>query len=74
MPGPPPGPAEPDADDPIGIRFPNTARICNYQLGGKDNFADLREPEQVLGDPQVRGLLDLIRSASARNTMATTEP
>ena len=26
-------------NDPIGIRYPNTARIWNYQLGGKDNFA-----------------------------------
>jgi SAM-dependent methyltransferase len=26
-------------DDPIGVRYPNTARIWNYQLGGKDNFA-----------------------------------
>ena len=25
--------------DPIGTRYPNTARIWNYQLGGKDNFA-----------------------------------
>jgi SAM-dependent methyltransferase len=24
--------------DPIGTRYPNTARIWNYQLGGKDNF------------------------------------
>ena len=29
----------PDSDDPIGARYPNTARIWNYQLGGKDNFA-----------------------------------
>src|SRR3984885_1896583 len=28
-----------DPDDPIGVRYPNTARIWNYQLGGKDNFA-----------------------------------
>jgi len=26
-------------DDPIGTRYPNTARIWNYQLGGRDNFA-----------------------------------
>jgi SAM-dependent methyltransferase len=26
-------------NDPIGTRYPNTARIWNYQLGGKDNFA-----------------------------------
>jgi SAM-dependent methyltransferase len=33
----------PDSDDPIGVRYPNTARIWNYQLGGKDNFAVDRE-------------------------------
>jgi SAM-dependent methyltransferase len=27
------------SDDPVGVRYPNTARIWNYQLGGKDNFA-----------------------------------
>jgi SAM-dependent methyltransferase len=32
-------PAAPDSDDPVGVRYPNTARIWNYQLGGKDNFA-----------------------------------
>ncbi len=26
-------------DDPVGVHYPNTARIWNYQLGGKDNFA-----------------------------------
>ena len=25
----------PDSEDPIGARYPNTARIWNYQLGGK---------------------------------------
>jgi len=30
----PPAPAEPGSPDPIGVRFPNTARIWNYQLGG----------------------------------------
>ena len=40
----PPAPPEPNPDDlnpddPINIRYPNTARIWNYQLGGKDNFA-----------------------------------
>jgi hypothetical protein len=28
----------PDRDDPIEVRYPNTARIWNYQLGGTDNF------------------------------------
>jgi S-adenosyl methyltransferase len=33
-------PASPelDADDVADVRYPNTARIWNYQLGGKDNF------------------------------------
>ena len=35
----PPATSEPAAEDPIGVRYPNTARIWNYQLGGKDNFA-----------------------------------
>jgi S-adenosyl methyltransferase len=34
----PPTPSELGPDDPIGVRYPNTARIWNYQLGGKDNF------------------------------------
>jgi SAM-dependent methyltransferase len=32
-------PVTPESDDPVGVRYPNTARIWNYQLGGKDNFA-----------------------------------
>jgi hypothetical protein len=35
----PPATSEPVPEDPIGVRYPNTARIWNYQLGGKDNFA-----------------------------------
>ena len=31
----PPATSEPVAEDPIGVRYPNTARIWNYQLGGK---------------------------------------
>jgi SAM-dependent methyltransferase len=34
-----PSPSDLNPDDPIGTRYPNTARIWNYQLGGKDNFA-----------------------------------
>ena len=34
-----PAPSDLNPDDPIGVRYPNTARIWNYQLGGKDNFA-----------------------------------
>jgi SAM-dependent methyltransferase len=39
----PPAPSGLDSDDPIGSRYPNTARIWNYQLGGKDNYAVDRE-------------------------------
>lgn len=39
----PPAPPEVNSDDPINIRYPNTARIWNYQLGGKDHFAPDRE-------------------------------
>ena len=35
----PPRPPELDPDDLIGARNPNTARIWNYMLGGRDNFA-----------------------------------
>jgi len=35
----PPAASEPGSQDPIGARYPNTARIWNYQLGGEDNFA-----------------------------------
>src|SRR6266540_1853244 len=24
--------------DPVGVRIPNTARVWDYQLGGKDNY------------------------------------
>lgn len=36
-----------DSDDPIGARYPNTARIWNYQLGGKDNYAVDREASEA---------------------------
>jgi hypothetical protein len=39
MPAQPPASSGLDPNDPIGVRYPNTARIWNYQLGGKDNFA-----------------------------------
>ena len=35
---PPPATAEPGPGDPLGIRYPNTARIWNYHLRGKDHF------------------------------------
>ena len=55
MSGQPPRPSEPDPDDPIGVRFPNTARIWNYQLGGKDNFAVDRQASDA-ANAMVRGL------------------
>ncbi len=42
-------------DDPIGARYPNTARIWNYQLGGKDNFAIDRQASDA-ANAMVRGL------------------
>ena len=44
-----------DADDPIGVRYPNTARIWNYQLGGKDNFAIDRQASDA-ANAMVHGL------------------
>jgi SAM-dependent methyltransferase len=55
MSAPPPAPAGLDPDDPIGVRYPNTARIWNYQLGGKDNFAVDREASQA-ANAMVRGM------------------
>ena len=51
----PPAPPEPDMDDPIGVRYPNTARIWNYQLGGKDNFAIDRQASDA-ANSMVRAL------------------
>jgi SAM-dependent methyltransferase len=45
----------PDSDDPIGTRYPNTARVWNYQLGGKDNFAVDRQASEA-ANAMVRGL------------------
>src|SRR5215469_15804222 len=42
-----PAPSGSDSDDPIGVRYPNTARIWNYQLGGKDNYAVDREASEA---------------------------
>jgi SAM-dependent methyltransferase len=47
MPARPTAPSDLDPEDPIGVRFPNTARIWNYQLGGKDNFAVDREASEA---------------------------
>jgi SAM-dependent methyltransferase len=51
----PPTASGPDSNDPIGTRYPNTARIWNYQLGGKDNFAVDREASEA-ANTMVRGL------------------
>ena len=51
----PPTASEPDSDDPIGTRYPNTARIWNYQLGGKDNFAVDRSASEA-ANAMVSGL------------------
>ena len=50
----PPEPSGVDAGEPIGARYPNTARIWNYQLGGKDNFAIDREASDA-ANAMVRG-------------------
>jgi hypothetical protein len=47
MPALPPT-AEPGFNDPLRVRYPNTARVWNYHLRGKDNFeADRRAAEAV---------------------------
>src|SRR5216117_3020373 len=51
----PPAASGLDSDDPIGSRYPNTARIWNYQLGGKDNFAVDREASDA-ANAMVSGL------------------
>jgi SAM-dependent methyltransferase len=38
MPAQPPAFPGLNPDDPVKARYPNTARIWNYQLGGKDNY------------------------------------
>ncbi|HEY6297061.1 MAG TPA: SAM-dependent methyltransferase [Streptosporangiaceae bacterium] len=40
-------PDGPGPDDPIEVRYPNTARIWNYQLGGTDNFAVDRKASEA---------------------------
>jgi SAM-dependent methyltransferase len=37
-------------EDPVNAGFPNTARIWNYQLGGKDHFAVDREASDAARD------------------------
>src|SRR5215469_453305 len=50
-----PSPSERQNDDPIGVRYPNTARIWNYQLGGKDNFTVDRQASDA-ANAMVRSL------------------
>jgi len=51
----PPAASGPDSDDPTGVRYPNTARIWNYQLGGKDNYAIDRKASEA-ANAMVRAL------------------
>ena len=51
----PPAASGPDSDDPTGMRYPNTARIWNYQLGGKDNYAIDRKASEA-ANAMVRAL------------------
>ena len=51
----PPNRRRPRPDDPIGVRYPNTARIWNYQLGGKDNFEVDRKASDAT-NAMVKGL------------------
>jgi S-adenosyl methyltransferase len=43
-------PAAPDSapGDPIGLKYPNTARVWNYHLRGKDNFAVDRQAAEAV--------------------------
>jgi SAM-dependent methyltransferase len=50
-----PAASGPGSDDPIGARYPNTARIWNYQLGGKDNFTVDRQASEA-ANAMVRAL------------------
>ena len=51
----PPTPPELDPDDLIGARTPNAARIWNYHLGGKDNFAVDRQASEA-SDARMRAM------------------
>lgn len=48
MPDLPPAASEPESGGPLGLHRPNTARVWNYHLRGKDNFeVDRRAAEAV---------------------------
>jgi SAM-dependent methyltransferase len=51
----PPAPSGPAPDDVAGARYPNTARIWNYQLGGTDNLAIDRQASEA-ANAMVRGM------------------
>jgi SAM-dependent methyltransferase len=51
----PPAAPGPDSDDPAGARYPDTARIWNYQLGGKDNYTVDRQASEM-ANAMVRAL------------------
>src|ERR1700761_2347377 len=44
----PPEDSGSEHDDPIGARYPNTARVWNYHLRGKDNFAVDRQAAEAV--------------------------
>jgi SAM-dependent methyltransferase len=44
----PPAASEPEHDDLLGVRRPNTARVWNYHLRGKDNFAADRQAAEAV--------------------------
>lgn len=44
----PPEDSGSETDDPIGARYPNTARVWNYHLRGKDNFAVDRQAAEAV--------------------------
>lgn len=50
----PPTHSELTPDDPVRTSYPTTARIWNYQLGGKDNFAVDREASEA-ASAMIRG-------------------
>lgn len=48
MPTPPPAASEPEPDDPLGMHYPNMARVWNYHLRGKDNFETDRQAAEAV--------------------------
>ena len=40
--------SEPGVHDPLGVRYPNTARVWNYHLLGKDNFEVDRQAAEAV--------------------------